>query len=157
MFLTGNPPELSLKTLNDSLSEIVLRGDVEPVIPPMQEGMGDNKVDVLTQKGIDYDRKDKDDEAIKAYREAITLAVLPMNHLAWLYQKQNNLEQALPLAQVAVMMNPEKPEFIHTVAVILCKIGEHSEAVDYMKKAARLNPRDFNWRLEKFKQGLCQE
>ncbi len=105
-----------------------------------------------------YEEQGDIDRAIESYREAVALAASPMNYLAWLYQKQGNLDDSLPLSQVAVMMKPDRAAFLDTLAVILCKRGRQEEAIPLMERAVKLNPNndEFRNRLENFKKGRCQ-
>ena len=66
------------------------------------------------------------------------------------------MDEALPLAQLAVQFSPENAEFLDTLAVTLCKSGKYSEALPVMEKAARLQPSRFRERLQQFTQDACQ-
>ncbi len=143
VMLVQSPPGFSFETLNNA-SKLVLRGGE------------DNTLQTLTQAGIEYERQHNTDKAMAAYREAVTLAALPMNYLAWLYQKEGQFDKGLPLARVAVMVMPDNADIIDTLAVILCKAGEDAEALHSIGKAAELNPTRYALQLEKFKSGSCE-
>ena len=155
MFAKGSP-EFTLEILHNAgivsgtgesgtgMTRLVMRGNE------------DNTVYALTQQGMMYERNDEREKAFAAYQDALALMAAPMNHLAWLYQKQGKLAKGLPLIRLAVQLRPDDTNFLDTLAVILCKNGEHSEALRVMERAAELNPQAFRTKLEAFKAGSCQ-
>src|SRR3990172_9230984 len=157
MMAKGNP-EFSLEMLNKATLK-TNDGSKEEVEPETSSKIllrGDNKVELLTKKGINKEKQGNMDKAIEAYREAVNLVICPMSYLAWLYQKEGNFDEGLLLAQVSVMMNPNEADYVDTLAVILCKMGKREEALPLMKKAAELKPNKFSNRLENFQKGLCE-
>ena len=118
---------------------------------------GNETIQNLTNVGIEYEEQREPDKAIAAYREAVNLAAPPLNYLAWLYQKQENLDDALALAQVATMMRPHEALYIDTLAVVLCKLERRQEALTWIEKAIDLNPaNEYIKRRESFQQGRCE-
>ncbi len=106
----------------------------------------------MTQKGLLYERQQNVESAIGAYQEAMTEMAEPMNNLAWLYQTQGKFDEAMPLAHLAVQLCPNNANYIDTLAEILFKTGEHSEAVRVIEKAVGLSipARKYREKLERF-------
>jgi tetratricopeptide (TPR) repeat protein len=142
LFEQHYPQDASSKTEERPSSQTVLRGD--------------ETVQSLTNAGIDYEKQGKQHDAMEMYRKAISPAAEPMNYLAWLRQEQGNFEEALPLAQVAVMMKPDDADAIDTLAVILCKTGQNQDAVRWMERAADIQPQRYQQKLGVFQSGNCQ-
>ncbi len=119
---------------------------------------------VLIEQGLQYQRVGKPEEAIAAYREALNLMAFPLNQVAWLLyqegqvsrQAQAKAAEGLPLARLAVQLRPDDAEYLDTLAVLLCAVGEHAEALDWMEKAAVIQPQPFREKLERFRRGACQ-
>ena len=133
MFVQGSP-ELTLKGINNFLAS-------EQAIPEMRL-RGDIGVDLrdITQKGLKFEQQKQIENAISAYEKALLLVAAPMNNLAWLYQKQDRFEDALPISRLAVQLSPNNPNHLDTLGEILAKIGKEKEAIEVIKKAAKLNP-----------------
>jgi Flp pilus assembly protein TadD len=81
---------------------------------------------------------------------------LPFNQLAWFFHQQGEDRQGLPLAQLAVQFHPDDAEYLDTLAVLLCQVGEHAEAIRTMERAADLRPQQFKEKLTRFHRGVCQ-
>lgn len=117
---------------------------------------------VLIEQGLQYQRAGKPGEAMAAYREALNQVAFPLNQVAWLlYQEGQGSPQAqaaegLPLARLAVQLRPDEAEYLDTLAVLLCAVGEHAEALGWMEKAAALQAQPFREKLERFRRGACQ-
>jgi hypothetical protein len=123
----------------------------------------------LTQQGRQAERAGNPTAAMAAYREALNQVAFPLNQLAWLlYQQGRQAERAgnptaamaayregVPLARLAVEWRPEKANYLDTLAVLLCQVGEQAEAVRWMEKAAAIEPRTFGEKLEQFRRGGC--
>ncbi len=100
-----------------------------------------NKFDNAVQKGLEYDRQNDTANAVTSYEEAMTEAAAPMNQLAWDYLQQGKVEDALPLARLAVQLRPGQAAFLDTLAEVLFKKGDRDEAATWMAKAAALDPK----------------
>lgn len=98
-------------------------------------------IQALTEQGIFYEGQRDTANAIAAYQKAVAMVVTPMNHLAWFYQAQGKLDEALPLSRLAVQLAPDNADFLDTLAETLFKSGKQAEALPLMRKAARLNPK----------------
>lgn len=85
------------------------------------------------------------DEANAAYaRAAAAGSAAAMNNLA--YRLSASTEpptraRALALARQAVSLEPERPEFLHTLGWLLASGGQADEAVAVLSRAVRLKPR----------------
>lgn len=95
----------------------------------------------LVEKGKAYERAGDTSHAIEAYQQALTGMATPMNQLAWLYYQQSKTEQALPLARMAVQIDPQNPAILDTLAEVLARHGDRAEAEQWMEKAAALDER----------------
>lgn len=121
---------------------------------------GDNTIEAWTKKCIeDYDGgKGQIDEAIDACHKAITPATKSMNNLAWIYQKQGKVIEAFGFAKIAVVMNPQKKDYLKTLATILCQAQtQNDDALHWMDTAIKQEPNYevFSERLEKYQQIRC--
>jgi len=134
--------------------------------PAQQEGVRglavvEDTLHNLIQQGLEAERKGHTTEAMAKYREAINQVAFPLNQLAWLLSLQHQTpeeqrELALPLARLAVQLRPEEAEYLDTLAVILCTVGEKAAAMQVMAKAAQLQPQKFGEKWARFRQGACQ-
>jgi tetratricopeptide (TPR) repeat protein len=113
----------------------------------------DSGVAWLTLAGLLDQAADTTSEAEAAYRKG--LERLPdddsaMNNLAWLYVGQGRYEEALPLSQRAVSLDPGSPSFLDTHAHVLGGLGRCPEALAFQRQAiAALADADERTTLEK--------
>jgi len=54
-------------------------------------------------------------KAIQLYERSLRLIAEPMNNLAWLYHEKGRNKEALALAQLAIQLAPNEPEFTDTL------------------------------------------
>lgn len=106
-----------------------------------------------TKRGVFYEEQKDMAKAIDAYKEAIVMMATPMNHLAWLYQSQGEIDKALPLSRLAVQLCPDNADFLDTLAEIFFNSEDYSEALNLMEKAARLNSK-YREKLERFREAI---
>jgi tetratricopeptide (TPR) repeat protein len=105
----------------------------------------------LVDKGMAYEQAGDPSHAAEAYHQALAGLAAPMNQLAWIYFQQSKTEQALPLARIAVQIDPENPVIMDTLAEVLARHGDRAEAVQWMEKAALLDGR-YRGKLDQMKQ-----
>lgn len=110
----------------------------------------------LVQQARQYEREGNTAQAIASYQAALDQVAFPLNNLAWLYYQQGDASTGLPLARLAVQLRPEEAEYLDTLAVLLCTVGEQGAALHTMAKAAALRPEQFREKLARFQQGVCQ-
>jgi len=135
-----------------------------PSHPGQESGRGlavEDTLHGLIQQGRAAEQQGDTTQAMAAYRRAIDQVAFPLNELAWLGSRQQQTpealrELALPLARLAVQLRPDEAEYLDTLAVILCRIGEQAEAVQVMATAAQLQPQKFGAKGARFRQGACQ-
>lgn len=108
-------------------------------------------ISALNDMGIAFEQKGDNVQAEECYLKAIARAAIPINNLAWLYQKMGNTEQAFHLAEVAILSDSENPKILHTLSVILCKKGETERAVSLIEKAAGIDAHNFQKTFELMK------
>lgn len=99
------------------------------------------------KRGLVYSEAGNYQAAITNYEKAIKLApgyATAYNNLAWLYADtlETNLEEALELAQRAVELKPESPNYLDTLAWTYYKLGRHQEALDLYNKIIERNPKE---------------
>lgn len=91
-------------------------------------------------QGTVYEQTGRKKEAVRKYREALTVSddYLPaLNNLAYLYADgYGSKEEALEMAARAYRIAPAKPEVLDTLGYALLKNGRKDEALKALKKAA---------------------
>jgi tetratricopeptide (TPR) repeat protein len=112
-----------------------------------------NAYAALVEKGLAYEQAGDPSHAAEAYRQALDGLATPMNQLAWLYYQQSKTEQALPLARMAVQIDPENPKILDTLAEVLAQHGDRAEAVKWMERAADLDPQ-YRTKVAELKQAV---
>lgn len=104
--------------------------------------------ELLIEQANRYNRKGNRDEAIAAYMNALAIpevtlarAAQAFNELAWAYEKRGKSSEALPLARLAVNVDPQTSAFRDTLALVLLKLGESKEAMEHAHQAVTLSRR----------------
>lgn len=124
---TGNH-SLSLKTCDD-----ILR-------------MRPNYAPAYFTQGTVLEAKGNKKEAVKKYRAALAQAsnyAAPLNNLAYLYLDGfGTKEEALRMAESAIVLEPGNPVIMDTLGYALLKNERHQEAREYLEKALVLLPGD---------------
>jgi tetratricopeptide (TPR) repeat protein len=80
----------------------------------------------------------------------------PRNDLAWFCARTGNrIDEALKMAQAAVEDQPQKHEFLDTLAECHYRAGHREEAIKYESRAVELKPESafFRQQLERFRAG----
>jgi tetratricopeptide (TPR) repeat protein len=128
----------------------------------------DKTLYALIQEGERAREAGKEAQATEAYRQAVNQVAIPLNQLAWLAYERgkgtNNtdeLTKGLAWARLAVQLQPEEAEYLDTLAVILCTVGEREEAIRTMEKAVQMEKdnqlrEERRDKLARFRQGACQ-
>jgi tetratricopeptide (TPR) repeat protein len=112
--------------------------------------------EALTQRGHVYLQQGDIAKARDAYQAALDKLALPLNQMAWLADQQGDYAKAQPLARLAVQLHADEPDYLDTLATILCHLGQQTEALQVLEMAAALQPQPFSEKLARFQQGLCQ-
>lgn len=118
-------------------------GAQAPITSTTLEMRGGATADVfntLVEKGLAYEQAGDTPHAVEAYQQALERLATPLNQLAWIYYQQSKTDQALPLARMAAQLDPENPKILDTLAQVLARHGDHAEAVQWMQKAAVIDP-----------------
>ncbi len=165
MFATDRP-ELTWETISNArsgagVSEEAGKLETDSVATRLKlrcedGGTSRTLISDLNHKGVELQQSGETGGAIAVYKQAISMAGGPMNNLAWIYQEGGNYRDGLPLARVAVQVNPGNANFMETLAVILCKGDRMHEAMSWIQKAAALDKERFGQRLKRFEQGCCE-
>jgi tetratricopeptide (TPR) repeat protein len=138
MVAQGNP-ELTVKSLasvpegsSRGESEVMLRG--EGPAPP-------SKFEEAVARGLEYDKQKDHVNAVSAYEDALKGLATPLNQLAWNYYQLGNVQEAVPLARLAVQFCPRQAAYADTLSEVLAKQGQTDEALQWMTKAVVLDAR----------------
>lgn len=87
-----------------------------------------------------YDGMDSLDRAVELYEKTIQLtdsAVVYLNNLAYTFAEHDiNLEQAKSLSEQAISIEPKNASYLDTMGWIEFKLGNYSDALHWLKKAA---------------------
>lgn len=90
------------------------------------------------------------------YEEALLSISNNLNGLAWEYKEKGDLENALPIAKLAVSINPKEPNFLDTLAEIYFDLNEYELAVKYMSKVVIYDNSQKD-KLEKYSSHLSED
>jgi tetratricopeptide (TPR) repeat protein len=126
-------PEL-VRSNDQSVSEFILRGAKNEK----------SQFETNVEAGLAFDRTQDANhrkQAIDSYRKALDLLAIPMNQLAWDDLQDANINEALPLAQLAAQIRPQNADFLDTLAKVLAKAGRREEALKNAGEAALLDSR----------------
>jgi serine/threonine protein kinase/WD40 repeat protein/Tfp pilus assembly protein PilF len=109
--------------------------------------------EAYSQRGKAYDRLRQPDQAVDDYSRALSLMPLEhkgrgevlsrlpyvLNDLAWRYvrdpEKQHDPHKALPLAQKAVALLPDRQIFLNTLGVVYYRLGQYQQAVQTLERS----------------------
>ncbi|NJO17988.1 MAG: tetratricopeptide repeat protein [Thioploca sp.] len=163
-FMFINSPEFSSETLQQvtpKISETLPTSDESQ--PPVKMILrGEQNLAQALEEQVNscqnYYEKKQIKQSISTCRQATSVEAL--NLLAWMYQEQNQLETALPLAQAAIALDEKYTEALHTLAVIWCKKHDYEKAIQWLNQAIVLEPnaeikQQFTTDLANFHQQKC--
>ena len=63
-----------------------------------------------------------------------------MNYKAWIYAKINRNEEALPLVQRSLELDPNNTDALDTIGFIFYNLGEYHKALEYFDLALKEEP-----------------
>jgi tetratricopeptide (TPR) repeat protein len=90
------------------------------------------------------DRLEKYDEAIRLYRQTLTLDLnnaLAMNNLAWLLcEEKGEYQEAIILTERALELTPQNADLLDTHGVLCLHLKRFTEAKESLENAVRLQP-----------------
>jgi len=98
----------------------------------------------LLQHARKLEASSQPEEALKAYRAAAQLrpddgAVL--QGAAWLLRRLGQVDDALPLLQKALVLEPERPELHNDLGLLFQDREDFAKAITFHRRALKLNPR----------------
>jgi tetratricopeptide (TPR) repeat protein len=79
---------------------------------------------------------------LKKYDEAINYYDYALNGKAWVFANTNRIEEALPLIERSLEINPNISEALDTKGFILYKMGRYAEAINWYEKSLNINAND---------------
>jgi tetratricopeptide (TPR) repeat protein len=127
-------------------SLFVMQGKLDEALKEFQSAASRDPKSVIAQTmtGTILERQNRRAEAKEAYRHALASgpnAVVAANNLASLMAEDNeNLDQALQLAQTAKAGLPDSPDVADTLGSIYYKKGLHAQAVSAFRESAQQQP-----------------
>lgn len=104
---------------------------------------GSDLVYLYTSLGLSYDKLDRFDEAIVAYRKALDID--PKAHEVWVnlgvvYRLKGDYDQAIAHYQKALDINPKYAEAHSSLGTLYLLQGDAQAAIDKFETAIKLNP-----------------
>ncbi len=114
---------------------------------PGQRLSESKKPEIAKNVALIYVSQGKDDEALKAMKDARAESPTDINLIlseANIYYKLGNIEQFKTLLEEATKMDPNNPELQYNLGVISAESGHAKEARAYYQKCIELNPNYIN-------------
>ncbi|HKW89256.1 MAG TPA: tetratricopeptide repeat protein [Candidatus Acidoferrales bacterium] len=109
-----------------------------------------NNAALMTQVGNIYMKQGDLTKATAEFQKAINADpnyAVAENNLAWIYAEQGqNLDVALGLAQKAKSQLPDATSFTDTLAWVMYKKGDYSEAIPYLRDCVKKEPESGQFR-----------
>lgn len=103
-------------------------------------------IDIRFNLAASYERLGQFEDAEKEFQWIIERApdhALALNYLGYMYaDKGIKLDEALPMIEKAVSLDPENGAFLDSYAWVLYKLGRYAEALVQMKKALEYDQSD---------------
>jgi tetratricopeptide (TPR) repeat protein len=124
----------------------VMQGKLDGALAEFQSmaSRDPKSVAAQTMAGTILERQNRRAEAKEAYRRALasgSSAVVAANNLAWLMTQDNeNLDEALQLAQTARTGMPDSLDVIDTIGWIYFKKGLNDQAIAALRECAEKEP-----------------
>ena len=97
----------------------------------------------LVQHARTLEASSRPEEALKAYRAAAQLRpndVSVLQGTAWLLRRMGHVDEALPLLQKALVLEPERPELHNDMGVLFQDREDFAKAITFHKRALRFKP-----------------
>jgi tetratricopeptide (TPR) repeat protein len=105
-----------------------------------------DNIDIRFNLAASYERLGQFEDAEKEFQWIIKRApdhALALNYLGYMYaDKGVKLDEALPMIEKAVSLDPENGAFLDSYAWVLYKLGRYAEALVQMKKALEYDQSD---------------
>ena len=127
---------------------------------PLLESLPQNDTEVLNALGIAYGQKNRDADAMRAFRRALDLDAtsgLAWQNIGTLQLRADQLAEAEASLRRALEIDPTLSGANTTLGVVLIRTDRRAEAIDAWKRAVELEPTEFhalyNLTLELMNQG----
>lgn len=98
----------------------------------------------LLQHARKLEASSQPEEALKAYRAAAQLRpndVSMLQGCAWLLRRLGHADDALPLLQKALVLEPDRPELHNDMGVLFQDREDFSKAITFHKRALKFDPK----------------
>ena len=97
----------------------------------------------LLQHARNLEASSQPEEALQPYRAAAQLRpndVSVLQGAAWLLRRMGQVDEALPLLQKALVLEPERPELHNDMGVLFQDREDFAKAITFHKRALRFKP-----------------
>ena len=130
---------VQLDNPNKALEHVHHAIEMAPDAPDFWSTLGD----AYAKAGDDAKAQEAFAKCVDLYRDWIKrrpTASTPCNGLAWHYATHDeHLDEALELSKKSLELTPDTPEYLDTLAEIYHRMGDHDEAIEWIKKALDLD------------------
>jgi tetratricopeptide (TPR) repeat protein len=128
MFLSS-PPGITIDSFENGRVKTTLRGD------------GTMGIQSLSDVAIENLSSGNPGEAVENTQKSLEILASPLNNLAWvLFKTDSKWPHKIKLAEIAVAVEPENHNFLHTLAEIQFQNGLPIKAIQSLEKANDINP-----------------
>ena len=120
---------------------LILNGDIRGAIKYISDALNlsPNNTVLLNMLGYCYEQQNRYEEAIAVFRKIIEIDrhnYNAYNSLAYIFAlTEDNLNEALKFAKIALESNPENPAYLDTIGYIYLKRGNLDISKNFLKKA----------------------
>lgn len=128
MVITG-APEVTIESLENGVQKATFRNNAVEDMPS------------FAQQALAQLERGEKTQAQDTVRKALKNVAAPLNDFAWvLLQSDDMAVKAEHLAEIAVSVEPQNPDFLDTLAQIQYKNGDKAKAIQTLETAQAINP-----------------
>jgi tetratricopeptide (TPR) repeat protein len=127
--LVSGSPEVTIELMEKGIMKATLRGN------------RNEDIQSYSQYAVHKLKRGENAEALETVHKALGILAAPLNDFAWVLMKSDsNSFQTNFLAEIAVSVEPQNINFLHTLAEIQYKNGDKKKAIQTLEKAQHINP-----------------